>query len=339
MRSLFLLFTVLYLLLLSNAHSQKLKKYNVDQTNGLTVSGVSAGGAMAIQLHLAYSKTFTGMAAFAGPPYWCAQGDVAIALSACMEFPELIDLNVLHDAVWAAYEVDSIDNPSYLKNDRVWFFSGTNDTVVNHKVVLKSSEFYKKYIPDDRNFFVGSIAAEHAWITNNFGNACGYLGKPWINNCGFDGSGSFLRHLHPEEKLNPAGVNNASNLFTFEQGYYTPLDVYPDAISFAKYGYVYVPWPCQQGASPCKLHVVLHGCKQGYGNLGSTFIIHNGLNEWAETNNFIVLYPQVAISELVPYNPQGCFDWWGYTGPAYATQDGPQMITISNMLDALGAKP
>lgn len=69
-----------------------------------------------------------------------------------------------------------------------------------------------------------------------------------------------------------------------------------------------------------------------------------GLNEWAEANNIIVLYPQAVKTTL---NPQGCFDWyllvfilnnwgrWGYTGVDYATYFGAQMATVKNMMDYL----
>ena len=39
-----------------------------------------------------------------------------------------------------------------------------------------------------------------------------------------------------------------------------------------------------------------------------------GYNAIAEANNIIVLYPQAVNSTL---NPRGCWDWWGYTSPAY----------------------
>lgn len=56
---------------------------------------------------------------------------------------------------------------------------------------------------------------------------------------------------------------------------------------------------------------------------------HAGYNAWAESNNIIVLYPQVHASLL---NPMGCWDWWGYTGAHYAQKGGPQMATIKNMV-------
>lgn len=62
---------------------------------------------------------------------------------------------------------------------------------------------------------------------------------------------------------------------------------------------------------------------------------HSGLNRWAETNNIIVLYPQTITSDVVPFNPKGCWDWWGYTGLDYATKLAPQVITVANMMKAI----
>ncbi len=35
----------------------------------------------------------------------------------------------------------------------------------------------------------------------------------------------------------------------------------------------------------CRLVVALHGCLQGADVIGKEFIMNNGLNQWAETNN------------------------------------------------------
>ncbi|MEA3114493.1 MAG: hypothetical protein QOG58_4292, partial [Caballeronia sp.] len=46
-----------------------------------------------------------------------------------------------------------------------------------------------------------------------------------------------------------------------------------------------------------------------------------------------VLFPQaVSIPGL---NPDGCWDWWGYTGQHFADQQGVQLRTIRNMIDRL----
>jgi len=51
-----------------------------------------------------------------------------------------------------------------------------------------------------------------------------------------------------------------------------------------------------------------------------------------------VLFPQVEPS-FQPLNPNGCWDWWGYTGLDYATKSGTQIRAVKAMLDRLGQKP
>jgi hypothetical protein len=45
-------------------------------------------------------------------------------------------------------------------------------------------------------------------------------------------------------------------------------------------------------------------------------------HRWAEANNIVVLYPQLTTRQ---FNPEGCWDWWGYSGSDYFVQSGPQM--------------
>ena len=35
------------------------------------------------------------------------------------------------------------------------------------------------------------------------------------------------------------------------------------------------------------------------------------------------------------FNPQGCWDWWGYTGPDYHTKSGRQIQAVRRMLERL----
>ena len=50
----------------------------------LTVSGVSAGGYMATQYQVAYSKDVTGAGVVGAGPWLCAQGIVTRALKDCL---------------------------------------------------------------------------------------------------------------------------------------------------------------------------------------------------------------------------------------------------------------
>ncbi len=93
-------------------------------------------------------------------------------------------------------------------------------------------------------------------------------------------------------------------------------------------------------APNCKFHIAFHGCLQTLANIGGLFheytgnaqgnvqLLILGYNEWAEANDIIVLYPQ-AMSNVL--NPEGCWDWWGYSGLNFATKSGPQMATVQNL--------
>ena len=35
-----------------------------------------------------------------------------------------------------------------------------------------------------------------------------------------------------------------------------------------------------------------------------------GYNRMAEANDLIMLYPQAQLSQPVPYNSKGCWDFW-----------------------------
>ena len=60
--------------------AEPLPALNIDPA-ATSVSGLSSGGVMAAQLHVAYSGTFrAGAAVLAGGPYYCAQGTLATAL-------------------------------------------------------------------------------------------------------------------------------------------------------------------------------------------------------------------------------------------------------------------
>jgi len=71
----------------------------------------------------------------------------------------------------------------------------------------------------------------------------------------------------------------------------------------------------------------LHGCAQTLADVDDDFVTKTGINEIAEANNIIVLYPQAKKSMITPSNPQGCWDWWGYSDSfldktKYVSKDG-----------------
>ena len=63
----------------------------------------------------------------------------------------------------------------------------------------------------------------------------------------------------------------------------------------------------------------------------------HGVSAKAEANRLIVLYPQVRESWW-PFNPRGCWDWWGYSGALYHTKQGPQVRAVMAMVERLSAR-
>jgi poly(3-hydroxybutyrate) depolymerase len=98
---------------------------------------------------------------------------------------------------------------------------------------------------------------------------------------------------------------------------------------------VYVPPACEQ-APGCRIHIALHGCAQSRETIGDTFVKEAGFAELADQNRLIVLFPQAKAST---YNPEGCWDWWGYTGLDFLGKDAPQIKAIWSMVEQLAAAP
>lgn len=120
--------------------------------------------------------------------------------------------------------------------------------------------------------------------------------------------------------------------------------------SMAEKGYIYIPEACKNGTEECRLHIALHGCKQGGntggqaggGYSGNLYSKYAGYNEWAKNNNIVVVYPQVQPFNGIPVynepvNPQGCWDWWGqyYTHDKYHTKAGLQIKAIAQIINVL----
>lgn len=297
---------------------------NIKETESITVSGISSGGAFAVQFHVAHSSMVSGAGIVAGVPYYCAGGNVALALT-CMEIPESIILPSLYTATAYAYSVFTIDSPLNLASSKVYLYSGSKDTVVLQGTVKKLQSYYENYIPSSSIKTVYDIPSQHSFVTNSFGNDCDVLGEPYLNNCSYDQAGAIFNQLYGNLKQ-PTTPN--SKFVKIKQAKFLPLLISLKFASLEEYAYLYVPSKCGKGN--CRLHVAFHGCEQTLDMIGTTFVEHAGYNSWAESNNIIVLYPQ-ATRNL--FNPKACWDWWGFTGTAYASKLGVQIATVKSMAD------
>jgi hypothetical protein len=233
-----------------------------------------------------------------------------------------------------------IDATSNLRDANVWLFSGTRDKTVATQVVRALRDYYEAYVPRERVRFVDDVGAGHAMVTADSGSACGVTAPPFINDCDFDAAGRLLEQLYGA--LAPPSTAPAGRVIAFDQRPFAGGDAY--GISMADTGFAYVPAACE--TERCRIHVALHGCRQNVEAIGEQFVRDAGYNRWADSNRIIVLYPQ-TIARNGPgaggggfgflYNPRGCWDWWGYSGPAYHTREGPQVRALKAMIDRLAA--
>jgi predicted esterase len=289
----------------------------------ISVSGLSSGGFMAVQIHVAYSSIFKrGAGVVAGGPFYCSEGSIVNATGRCMAHSSSIPIPELVKFTrdWAAGNL--IDPVSNLNASKVYLFSGMADNTVKSAVMNDLHAYYQSFVPAANIFYNNTLATGHAMITDDFGGSCSTTASPFINDCKFDLAGDMLKHLY--------GRLNARNNGTLS-GSLTEFDqtAFVSGHGMAATGFVYVPKSCTAGAT-CKLHVVFHGCKQNTATVGQQFVSHAGYNRWADTNNIVVLYPQTSNAA-----PNGCWDWWGYDSANFAQKSGPQIAAVKAMVTRL----
>jgi len=244
------------------------------------------------------------------------------------DYAPLINVPYLTEIVRATADAGFLDPVVGLEDGRAWFYSATNDSVVAPTVVEKNAELYWQFVMNASSLqTVFDHVGEHAVPTVGWGNACDYLGSPYINDCGYDAAGAGLAFVYGSSWTGEArdGVLYSVNQTAYTGGAYDPI------WGLAQTGYLWVPDGC--ATRRCRLHVNFHGCLQSYADVGFDYIYEAGFSGWGD---LVVLFPQ-AVASLV--NPNGCWDWWGYTGPAYASNMGVQMRTVWAIIQDLLRPP
>jgi poly(3-hydroxybutyrate) depolymerase len=290
------------------------------------VTGVSSGGFMATQLQVAYSRTFSGAGIVAAGPYDCGQGTVG-GVGVCLLGAGLPTLEQ-QAVTWSGQGL--IDPVAGLAGKRIYTFHGTLDPVVTTVASDDGVAFYQHFGANVQ--YDNTTPAGHSWVSPRGVVACPLTAAPFINDCGTDPEGEMLRQWFGAVNA-PNTAAAAGTLASFDQNPYIPGGDAP-AISMDDTGLLYTPPACADGAR-CRLVVAFHGCLAGQVYIGDAFPDLGYLDNYADTNNLVVLYPQ-AIPSVLPYNPEGCWDWWGYDGGNFAVHGAPQMVATMNMVHALG---
>lgn len=326
------------------------------QPDAVTVSGLSSGGYMTAQFHVAYAKSLSGAGVIAGGPYGCAKGSVSRAMLncscpadppfalvlahnfgfGCQVLNQTAYLSASEDAVHNNEHDGAIDPVSNLQRQRVWLFSGGQDHVVDKQLVDAVESFYKQFGVPAAQIKREDIAdAGHGFPSPKATQACSLTKTPFLTQCHIDAAGELLKWLYPDGPQVKQGVaKEKTSLKRFDQTRYGDKQHFNGLDST---GWLYVPKVCEKKGASCRLHVAFHGCEQGQSfevdgqPFGLTYVTGTGYNAWAEASRIVVLYPQVkpsttgSLNQPYTYNPKGCWDFWGYTieGDAILSSTSP----------------
>ncbi|MDC8757786.1 poly(3-hydroxybutyrate) depolymerase [Janthinobacterium fluminis] len=313
-----------------------------------SVSGLSSGAFMAGQFAVAFSGTVAGAGIVAGGPYYCSGSPgmfpyipyLTNAMSTCMNPAQAGVAPPSAATLWSAAQDfarnRAIDDTANVQRQRIYLFSGTQDKTVTQAVVDQTQLFYQLAgVPATQLRYVNNVDAGHAFITDkNSDLACPTTASPYINDCDLFQAKDILLHMYPDLKPPAAQLSGTFIKFNQRSFLHSPYS------SMSNTAYVYVPKSCN--TQSCRVHVAFHGCHQSAASIGERFYKGTGYNEVADTNNIIVLYPQVDASPVYPYNPNGCWDFWGYTSvnpfmPDFYRKSAMQMAAVKAMLDRLAA--
>ncbi len=306
------------------------------------VAGISSGGFFGVQMHVAHSSVFQGAAIYAGGVYHCAQDSVELALVECGG--ETVAGQALYQSTLAQSEsyldqqsaAGTIDASSHLVGQPVYLWSGTKDSVVNPQEMADLRSEYAHY--GARIVFDNAVPADHGWESPDGEVPCGTAASPYMIACTqngqpYDSEKTWLSMFFGN--LNAKSAAPHGSLLRFDQTEFGASA----SNSMDTNGTVFVPQACTAGAA-CGFVVVFHGCLQGHAVIGDKFVTESGIDAWADTNNVIVLYPYaVAAPGPTPYNPNGCWDWWGYDDPNYSLKNGTQMSIVYRMVQRVTGSP
>ena len=129
------------------------KKLNLDLTK-VAVSGLSSGGYMANQFHIAHSDWVDKAGIIAAGPYYCAQNSIKTALALCVnKSADATSQNLTLQA--ETYESQhKIANLENLKNSKVWLLRGTKDSKIHTDVAQALHEQYLMWIEPNNEEYI-----------------------------------------------------------------------------------------------------------------------------------------------------------------------------------------
>lgn len=301
----------------------ELESNSFNSINSWNASGVSSGAFMAVQLGIVHSKKFKKIGVFSGGPYFCSLGSATQALSVCMKNPKKTDFQTMDKELKKYENGYLIDSLYHLQKSFFYIVHGKKDPVILSESATNLSSQLGKYKTPHKLEFIENLG--HGLSQKNVGSECDKTQIPWVNNCMESSIEKFFSLTSMEKQKSPSTEGQWYYLSNNSQ--YTHLNW------FSKYTYVFVPQRCE--TQQCSAHLALHGCLQSPEFVKNDFYTQSGYIEASKVHNVIMIFPDIKKSKE---NPNGCWDWYGYTDKFFATNKAQQIQFLNNVTEKIQNK-
>ena len=212
-------------------------------------------------------------------------------------------------------------------------------------VVAAVGTFYAAFVAPEAIRFETTVPAAHAMVTLAWGEPCEAFEEPFINDCDYDLAGAILQQMYgPLAAPDEAGDEPAGDIVAFDQAPFDPgrQDQRPRRhraiCSFPRVPGGGRPLPAARRPARVRADARPASARPSSATPATTA----GPPSTASSSS-IRRRPRSSGSLLgvdLPWpNPQGCWDWWGFTGPDYALKSAPQITAITAMIDRLTSEP
>eukprot|EP00039_Didymoeca_costata_P004336 m.72698 g.72698 ORF g.72698 m.72698 type:complete len:363 (-) comp12349_c0_seq3:197-1285(-) len=356
--------TIVAVLVLLPGMTSSVLPHSIQASGRVSVSGISSGADLAVQLQVAYADVFSGVGVFAGQGFHCAvqrfpldplqHPDPSVPYcDGCPPNTTLLYDHCKRDPSWtnnasllanfAKEQADkgTISSLDQLAEAKIYLYRGTDDHTYNKGSVNTTANFFRHFVQEESIYFESKINSSHLLPGIN-PYLCWWEEWAGKDNCTYDGAGEALHWIYGKNAFpNGRFAGNSTDLLKymvpFKQKKFFPKDGRDPFL--ADDGMIFIPPSCQDKNSSelatqkCKVHLFLHGCGVTFSY--SVFSTYGGFNEWAYKNDMIVFYPKMSTRGNTKQLKSGCFDGYGQTGVDYDLRTSSQMTTIVNIVNHL----
>lgn len=301
------------------------------------------------------------------------KGNPIYQSSICMGSPEESTLPDSYLKVNAQKKL--VDPLSNLSDQKVFIYQGESDSTVKVQMQERLKSYYLSVGVKESNIATLTGKGSHNFPTDrNDGIDCNQSTVPYVASCDLNLASIILGHLF-DDKMIRTEINK-SHIYVVDQttNLTRPPSIAPYGYLYANDKCLANPKSCHMHVAlhGCKMsdsfnedfqkqyqnqvlysRIVTMGSRKtatfpGFPVIEDKtnkfgllkFVLDSGYIDYAEENDLMILFPQTWITENnFPYNPNGCWDWFGWTGENYATNVGSEPKWLMDFIHSISANP